>query len=359
MLGSIYLRKDGRYEGRITVGKNEDGKRIYHAFFGRTAEEVTQKMAVFTENQSTDTCSELTFRDIFLQWETSIQSRIKESTLANYRMKAEKHLLPEFGNVNIHNISPNSIRHFAQEKQDTHLSNRYITDILVLMKTILKFAFSKYCIRNPMNEVAMPKRIRSEVSLLSTKQQVKLERYLAEHHDLTTLGIALVKVTGLRIGELCALQWRDIDLKKRTLTVRKTIQRICCKNGERKTKLIITDPKSTSSCRVIPIPDAIIKFLREFEGKPDEYLLSGTDKPVEPRTMQNRFVRILKNVKLPSVHFHALRHMFASNCIRAGFDIKSLSEILGHSSVEITLNIYVHSTFEQKAKYMNRLKMRF
>lgn len=165
--------------------------------------------------------------------------------------------------------------------------------------------------------------------------------------------------TGIRIGELCALQWKDIDLEKRILTVRKTMQRIQCPTEISKTKLIITDPKSESSCRKIPIPDCVMVFLRKFKGESRNYVLTGADKPIEPRTMQYRFAKVLKNAKLPSVHFHALRHIFASSCIRLGFDVKALSELLGHSSVEITLNRYVHSSFEQKKEYMKRIKLDF
>ena len=137
------------------------------------------------------------------------------------------------------------------------------------------------------------------------------------------------------------------------------MQRIQCPTANSKTKLIITDPKSESSRRQIPIPDCMMDFLLKFKGKEDEYILTGTDKPIEPRAMQYRFRTILKNVKLPSVHFHALRHIFASNCIKLGFDVKALSELLGHSSVEITLNRYVHSSFEQKKEYMKRVQMAF
>ena len=155
------------------------------------------------------------------------------------------------------------------------------------------------------------------------------------------------------------MQWKDVDLEKRILTVRKTMQRIQFPTEISKTKLIITDPKSESSRRRIPIPDCMVGFLHKFKEESGNYVLTGSKKPIEPRTMQYRFASILKNAKLPSVHFHALRHIFASSCIRLGFDVKALSELLGHSSVEITLNRYVHSSFEQKKEYMKRIKLAF
>ncbi|MBR2176906.1 MAG: site-specific integrase, partial [Clostridia bacterium] len=242
-------------------------------------------------------------------------------------------------------------------KRNSGLSNRYIIDILILMKSVFKYAARTYHIFNPMDGLAMPKKEKTEVLLLTPEQEKKLMRILLANPTLTNAGIILARMTGLRIGELCALQWKDIDLKKRILTVSKTIQRIQAKTSAKKTKLVITEPKSETSKRNIPIPECIIELLRQFQGKAEEYLLSGTEKPIEPRTIQYRFAAILKNGNLPSVHFHALRHMFATSCVKMGFDIKTLSEILGHSGVEITLNRYVHSSFEQKTEYMDRLKV--
>ena len=142
-----------------------------------------------------------------------------------------------------------------------------------------------------------------------------------------------------------------------TLTVRKTIQRIQCFDGKSKTKLVIAEPKSANSLRTIPIPYCIMPMVRQFAGKPGAYVLSGTCKPVEPRTMQNRFKRILDNANLPSINYHSLRHAFATGALEIGFDIKTLSEILGHSSVEVTLSRYIHSSMDRKRACMNLLSL--
>jgi len=353
---NVYRRKDGRYEGRITLEK-VNGKRKYKAFFGKSSDEVLKKMTAF--HSATICCgsTEKTFSAVYAEWFCSILYRVKESTSANYTLKAYKHILPSFGNQNICDISQNSIHQFIKDKQDNGLSNRYITDILILMKSVFRYASRTYHINNPMDGMIMPKKQKSEIRLLTVKEEEQLMQIINKNQNLTTLGIALAKMTGLRIGELCALRWKDIDLEKRILTVRKTLQRIQCKDGKKRTKLQLTDPKSETSKRVIPIPDCIIGFLKKFLGKAEEFILSAKTKPVEPRTMQYRFAKILKNGNLPSIHFHALRHMFASKCVKLGFDIKSLSEILGHSGVEITLNRYVHSSLEQKSEFMNKLKM--
>lgn len=354
---NIYLRRDGRWEGRIYYGKTESGSRKYHAYFGKTKEEVVDKMSILRDIDNDCNCS-LTFREVFTEWFQSIQHRVKESTAANYLMKWKKHLLDSMGSFSVTSIKPRMIYDFIAKKQKEGLSARYITDILILIKSIFKYAAVTYSAKNPMTGVLMPKKKAPEIVLLTDEQRIKLQEYLSMHKNNATLGVALAMVTGIRIGELCALQWSDVNLEKRILTVRKTMQRIQL-SGKHGTKLVITEPKSETSKRKIPIPECIIEFLRVFRGKDNEYICSGTTKPVEPRTMQYRFARILKNVKLPSVHFHALRHMFATKCVKLGFDIKTLSEILGHSNVRITLEKYVHSDFSQKQEFMKRIQVDF
>lgn len=355
---NIYYRRDGRYEGRISRGKRKNGKRCFQYFFGHSREEVQDKMTAARRQNLSGSCCR-TVEQIFSEWFQSIHHRVKESTAANYRMKAEKHVLPAFSDMKADAVTETDVYDFIASRQKSGLSNRYISDILIMMKSVFKYASKTYHFLNPLDGITLPKMQKPEIELLDEKQQGKLQQYITENPNHSTLGIALSMSTGIRIGELCALQWEDIDLEKRILTVRKTMQRIQTPDGETKTKLTIAEPKSESSKRKIPIPDCVVSILEKFRGKAKEYLVSGEERPVEPRTMQYRFASILKNVKLPSVHFHALRHMFASKCVKLGFDIKTLSEILGHSKVEITLNRYVHSSFEQKKQYMSRIAMNF
>lgn len=286
-----------------------------------------------------------------------MRHRVKESTAANYFLKGRKHILPMFGARRMDSLEPKDVYAFIATKQAEGLSNRYIWDISILLKSICKYAAQTYHISNPMDGVKMPKCGAVDVRLLDEEQLQRLEGYIAQNTSRTMMGVVLSLATGIRIWELCALQWEDVNLEKRILTVKKTIQRVQKVFGTSRTTLIITDPKSESSKRQIPIPECVLALLEKFQGKPEEFSLSGKAKPIEPRTMQYRFAKILKNVKLPSIHFHALRHMFATNCIRLGFDVKALSEILGHSKVEITLNRYVHASFAQKAAYMCRVQL--
>lgn len=356
---NIYLRKDGRFESRIPNGKKANGKRVFLYVLARTKEQCIERVqAICQQNRPQGYCA-LSIAELFSEWHRSILHRVKESTAANYSMKADKHILPAFGKMAVSSLTASHIYGFIAEKQKAGFSPRYIADIVVLMKTIFKYAVRIYQIFNPLDGIVLPKKKSPEIQLLDETEQKALQQYIGTHQNRSTMGTALSMTTGLRIGELCPLQWRDIDLEKRILTVTKTMQRIQCPSGTSKTKLIITDPKSESSRRQIPIPECMVSFLRRFKGKPNEYILTGTEKPIEPRAMQYRFQTILKNANLPSVHFHALRHIFATNCIKLGFDVKALSELLGHSSVEITLNRYVHSSFDQKREYMKRVLMAF
>ena len=355
---NIYHRKDGRWEGRISRGRRENGRRKYQYVFGKSREQVQSKMVEIKKISQAVSC-EKSVETVISDWLNTTRVRVKESTFANYTMKVEKHIIPAFGSRIISQITEDDICKFIDNKKNEGLSIRYISDILIIIKSMFKYAVRLYHIFNPMDGITLEKKGNPDIRLLDSEEQKLLENYISENHTLTTMGIALTMTTGLRIGELCALQWKDIDLEKRILTVRKTMQRIQTHNSTAKTKLIITEPKSESSKRNIPITKKVAELLSSFQGQSDEYILTGGNNPIEPRTMQYRFAKILKNVNLPSVHFHALRHIFASTCIKLGFDVKALSELLGHSSVEITLNRYVHSSMDQKREYMERLQYNF
>lgn len=355
--GNVYQRKDGRWESRISVGKNENGKRKYRSFYGKTREEAEIKLMAACQSVNEEyILTEMTVTELVTEYLHIMSSRLKEATLANYRMKAEKHIIPIFGEIQCCVLKAKEIYFFIEKKLKEGLSIRYISDIIVLIKAIFRYASREYHIRNVLENLVMPKKSKPEIAVLSPEQQKKIERYIAKNQSLTTLGVSLSMYMGLRIGELCSLKWGDIDLEKREITVRKTIQRIQVKNGKRKTKLIITEPKSANSMRIIPIPECLVDLLKHFRSNSDSFVLSDNKKPIEPRTMQYRFAKILKNVNLPSVHFHSLRHLFATNCISLGFDVKTLSEILGHSSVEVTLSRYVHSSMDRKRACMELVK---
>jgi len=353
---NIYKRKDGRWEGRYKVGYNDSGTAKYRSVYGKTYQDVKTKLtALKAVPVPTNSSGKLTVKELFEEWLSAVKLRVKESTYANYRMKADKHILSEFGGLRYEQLTVQMLHNFIENKLKSGLSAKYVSDIVIIFKSMAKYISRVHGFRNPLVDVILPKIEKKEVKLFSENQQNQLCNYLLNNFDRTSIGVLLSLYTGLRIGEICGLKWSDIDFEKSILTVRRTVQRI--RTGVYGTKLIVDSPKSSSSQRSIPIPNFLMDILRKIRDNNDFYILSGNSKVTEPRTMQRKFKSILKKADLPSINYHALRHMFATNCIKLGFDVKTLSEILGHASVETTLNRYVHSSMERKTQCMNLLEI--
>lgn len=354
--GNVYLRKDGRWEARIYSFDNISAKRTYRAFYGSTREEAAHKRLSALAYSYGDSVTEISVKDLYCEWIQVISNSVKPSTLANYRMKAKKHIIPAFGGIMCHEITTKAVYDFINSKIESGLSARYVSDIFVLLKSLFKYARRTYHIPSPLEGIIVPKPARSEVRLLSAQEQEKLKSYIGMNFSLISLGIILANGMGLRVGEVCGLKWSDIDLEKRILTVRRTVQRVAVHDGNNRTVVMIMPPKTETSVREIPIPDTVFDMLKNCADAEDNYVLSGTAASIEPRKMQYHFAKILKNANLPSVRFHSLRHAFASKAVEVGFDIKTLSEILGHSKVELTMNLYVHSNMDRKRSCMALMK---
>lgn len=350
---NIYKRKDGRWEGRYKDGFKPDGKTKYSSVYGKTYAEVRSAMACKRLKQQAEApVCRLNFGEIVRLWLDNIRSSVKESTYANYLMKTEKHILTGLGDIQYDKLTLHIINKFVDDKLSNGLSAKYVSDIVVLIKSVGKFAHRSFGYADKTEYISLPKTTKlSEKRLLTDPEQNILTKNLMKNLTPTNIGILLSASTGMRIGELCALKWSDIDFEKSIVTVRKTMQRIKNSGGSG-TKIIVTSPKSRTSCREIPIPDFMKNILEKMYTNNDSFILSGTSKIVEPRTMQYRFGSILKRSGLPQVTFHSLRHAFATKCVALGADIKTLSEILGHSSVKITLDRYVHSSMERKQSCM-------
>ncbi|MDE5885377.1 MAG: site-specific integrase [Oscillospiraceae bacterium] len=355
---NIYKRKDGRWEGRYKVGQDDKGRTKYHSVYAKSYQEVKKKLAVmkFTPVQHKN-AGNLTVYTLFEEWMSAVKLKVKASTYANYRMKVDKHILPEFGKIKYEDLTAQMIHSFIQNKLNNGLSAKYVSDIVIVFKSMAKYISIVHEFQNPIANVVLPKAKKKEMVLLTEEQQKHLCGHLLQDMNTTSLGVMLSLYTGLRIGEVCGLKWSDIDFGKCVLSVNRSVQRIRNINGNSATKLLISTPKSETSKRSIPLPTFLIKFLQKFRGVSTAYVLSGSDKVIEPRTMQYRFKTILKKANLPSINYHSLRHIFATNSIKAGFDIKTLSELLGHATVETTLNRYVHSSIERKIECMNLLQL--
>ncbi|MGN0638254.1 MAG: tyrosine-type recombinase/integrase [Huintestinicola sp.] len=346
---NIYHRKDGRWEGRCKCGVNEKGNTKYLSVYGHSYSEVKRKLAEKKASSAENVLScRLTFGEISVKWLEAKRNIVKDSSLSTYDIKLKKHILPVFGSVRYDKISSADIEGFIGKLTAEKFSHSYVSDIFFVVRSICLYAHNIFGVKNICEKVDAPKREGQKARrILNNAETLKLMRSLYHQNDTTSAGILLALSTGIRIGELCALTWENIDLEEKYITVSQTVQRTYDRQN-RRSQLQISTPKSSSSERIIPLPDFIIPVLSKHRSDNSSYFLSGSSRMTEPRTMQYRFKSILKKSGLPAVNFHSLRHLFATRCIAAGADIKTLSELLGHSSVNITLNLYVHSSMERK-----------
>ena len=294
------------------------------------------------------------FEVVTEEWLKYKKNTVKKSTYYNYSYSVAKYLYPSFAGKNITKIK--NYNNFIEELSDT-LSPKTVRDIVTKLKEIINFYEEEHNTKLNIKKMSLPKMNKKEIQILSNKEKQKLEKYCIEQNSLKSLGILICLNTGLRVGEVCALRWENVDFETRRIHVEKTIERIYSKE-ENKTIVIIDTPKSITSVRTIPINSKLYNILKQIRGKSKktDFVLTGSSEHyVEPRNYQYHFKEILKRNKVKKYKFHTLRHIFATNCIEAGMDIKSLSEILGHADVSITLNIYVHSSDKAKRKYLEKI----
>lgn len=296
------------------------------------------------------------FKEAATSWLNRQRNMLKESSIAKYSNVLQKHLLPVWGEMAVESIGEETANYFVQSCKKT-LAPKTVVDVLNVLRAILRFVKS----RIPgyvLPELCGPRLPRSEASCFSREAQKVLEQYLMRHLDACKLGVLLCLYTGLRIGELCALRWSDISLEECRLSVTRTVQRVQQEHSSRKTHIVISAPKTEHSRRSVPIPEALLPLLRAHQAESaDCYLLTASPRILEPRQLQFRFRRYQQKCGLRPLKFHALRHTFATRCVELGFEIKSLSEILGHSDIRITLEKYVHLSWEVKQNNMDKLKL--
>lgn len=294
------------------------------------------------------------FEVVTEEWLKYKKNTVKKSTYYNYSYSVAKYLYPSFAGKNITKIK--NYNNFIEELSDT-LSPKTVRDIVTKLKEIINFYEEEHNTKLNIKKMSLPKMNKKEIQILSNKEKQKLEKYCIEQNSLKSLGILICLNTGLRIGEVCALRWENIDFESKKIHIEKTIERIYSKE-ENKTIVIIDTPKSITSVRTIPINSKLYNILKQIRGKSKktDFVLTGSSEHyVEPRNYQYYLKEILKRSKVKKYKFHTLRHTFATNFIEAGMDIKSLSEILGHADVSITLNIYVHSSDKAKRKYLEKI----
>lgn len=360
---NIYKRKDGRWEARYIKSYAPDGKAKYGYRYGKTYHEAKDKVNTARAQLISHTPSKEEGKrkrlSVFCdEWLRLKRSKVKDSTYVKYHTVIENHIKPELGGCFITAMTSLLVEQFAYDlMHENGLSAKTVKDILTVLHAVLRYAEkqSPYLHRI---DIVYPKPDKKEMRVLSREEQERFTRYLLTDTDNCKFGTLLTLLTGLRIGEVCALRWRDISLKDGIVNIKSTMQRIKSFDTAdgTKTKIIISDPKSFSSARAIPLSPFALELCKKFYGSQNAYILTGEpDKFIEPRTLQYRMEHYAEECGLLGVHFHTLRHSFATRCVEVGFEIKSLSEVLGHASPQITLERYVHSSIELKKENMLKL----
>lgn len=299
------------------------------------------------------------YREWLRQWLQEKNGLIKEATYANYTTAILNHIIPALGDYSVAEITEEILQKTVSEwlcsgrlDHTGGLSKKTVRDLITIVKNSLRAA-DKRC-GLPQREFALYFPHGGETErprIFSHKDEKRLIQAALAENTCQSVGLVLCLCTGLRIGELCALTWEDVDFKERVLRVTKTLQRIFQKdwNGAGESKVVITPPKTQNAQREIPLADALLPLLRTLcpENR-SAYFLTGTEKYLEPHTYRSYYARFLKRYNIAYMHFHCLRHTFATRCIESGADYKTVSTLLGHASVRTTLAIYVHPQMELK-----------
>lgn len=295
------------------------------------------------------------FEQICEEWLSYKKPRIKESTYSNYKFTIDRFLKVKFDGKTLGFFTSYNFNQYIEQLQEK-LANKTTRKIGVILKSILRYAERKYDFDFKLDLITLPLIDPKEISIFNEKERLKLEKHLSKSQDIKELGIYISLYAGLRIGEACALKWSDIDFENKLINITHTLQRVYVDKDD--TKVVITNPKTKQSLRKIPIARDLLTKLKEMKKyyENDDYILTGrSDRFVEPIGYRYTYKKVLRECRLQYKNYHCLRHTFATRCIRVGMDVKSLSEILGHSNISVTLSIYVHSSYEIKKKFIDKL----
>ena len=301
--------------------------------------------------------SNKTIREIAEAWKEYKRPYVKQSTMAAYVLILENHVLPEFGDND--SLHEHDVQAFVLKKIEHGLSVKSVKDILIVLKMVMKFGVKNEWMTHYEWDIKYPANSQSkELEVLSVANHRKILDYVQHNFTFMSLGIYISLSTGLRIGEICALKWSDINVTEGTIIVQRTIERIYVVEGEKKhTQLVINTPKTVNSCREIPMSKELLAMVKPMKKvvNGDFYVLTNEDKPTEPRTYRNYYNRLMEKLDIPKLKYHGLRHSFATRCIEAECDYKTVSVLLGHSNISTTLNLYVHPNMEQKKRCINKM----
>ncbi|WP_367377480.1 tyrosine-type recombinase/integrase [Enterococcus gilvus] len=346
---NIYKRKDKRWEGRYKKGRKETGAIRYGYIYGKSYSEVKERL--YTEKIKYQSLIELngestiTYEAYCSEWLERRKIILKKSTYATYQYKLKKYVFPYIGNLPLNQISRETIQSLIYTWTNHTLQSTTIHVTYQIMKQPLFEAYQEKMIKKfPCKDVLLPKKQQKKITSISRREEVLIETQVKKMPLVQTFPVLLGLKAGLRIGEVAALKWEDIDLKNRIIKVQDTYQRIPTSNGRHKSELLLDASKTTRSVRKIPISQNLYKWLKKGKRKAlGPYVCSETQSPREPRLITYHFHQLLKKCGLQNIHFHQLRHTFATRCLEAQGNITAISALLGHASAKMTLDTYTNA----------------
>ena len=363
---NIYKRKDGRWEGRYKKGYDKNKKIKYGYCYGHSYRETKEKVTrakielMLNSPPVSKDIYRKRFSEYCVQWIKINESRLKKSTLAKYPFMLENHIKPQLGDYSFTDLNSDIIADFSKDLlYQKKLSPKTVRDILTFVHKIISYIQAETNSNLSSITISYPRLERKELRVLSAEEQQNLIQYLVQDFDIYKFSVLIALFTGLRIGEVCALQWKDISVESGLLTVRHTVQRIKNPDSDsaKKTLLQLGTPKTFSSARTLPVTNGLQKLFKLFQhDDPEAFILTGNHQFIDPRNLQRKLKKYTKDLGIQDVHFHTLRHTFATRCIEFGCDIKILSEMLGHSNISTTLNRYVHPSMDFKRENILKLE---
>lgn len=361
---NIYHRKDGRWEGRYIKGRTMIGKVRYGYVYGRTLKEVREKLyplkLKYQTYQEMRGISSITFEEWSVYWLDRIRIDIKPTTYSNYNYKLNAYVLPNIGAIPLNELTEETGQKLLSELTNRQLRKSTIQVIFRIVLQCLNEAKRKAHIKeNCFATIKLPKDKKRKIRSLSQKEQRRLEKTaLAEKRGIGIPAILSLH-TGLRIGEIAALRWTDVDFDQKLIQINHTYQRISLGNGAQRTQLVLDSTKTDAAIRTIPMSNKVKKILlNQRNVSKGIFVFSTNDKPIEPRLLTYHFHRIREKCQLMDIHFHQLRHTFATRCLEAQGDILSVSALLGHTSTKLTLDTYADSLMEARVRVIHQMENR-
>lgn len=360
---NIYKRKDGRYEGRYVIGKTPLGRTKFGYVYGRQYHTVRNKLiekkAELLRQAPKREGSTLRLHEWMERWlEFDCKKRVRVSSYQTYLRSYQKHILPALGNFSLNSLTSEDIQCFVEQLDENGLAPATVQGIYRLLSSGLCTAFEEGLIpKNPCRRLRVAKRVHNEQRVLSPAELARIHKIAEKEANLAAL---LGLHTGIRLGEICALRWTDIDWDRQTLSIRRSVQRISehAQCEQRRTRLLVGAPKSRGSQRCLPLSAKLLAQLQQgFEHKTSDYILGSNAHPIDPRTIQRQFKRLALRAGIQDVHFHTLRHSFATRLLHLGIDIKTVSMLLGHSSARTTLEFYAHSQLEEQRNAVEKFSV--